>query len=174
MDRHRPSAVAAHRAATPAAGRAGDAFRADIQHALATEPIAVGTLGTLAAAAALAAALGLLGLLAALVGALRDQQMQRDLAVQGLGPRALRGELRWRFVLAGGLGIAAGLALAAVLTRLAIAAVRAGATLQAPRPSLVAVAPWGQLALGAVALLLVFVLAGWLAARVLTRPERMA
>ncbi len=54
----------------------------------------------------------------------------------------------------------AGLALAAALTRLAIAAVQAGATLQAPRPPLVAVSPWAQLTLGALALLAVFGMAG--------------
>jgi hypothetical protein len=149
----------------------GTALRANIQHALRTEPIAVGTLGTLAAAAGLAAALALVGLLAALVGGLREPRVQRDLAVQGLGPRALRGELRWRFLLAGGLGVVAGFVLAAILTRLAVAAVQAGATLQAPRPALVTVAPWTQLALGGVAVLAAFALAGWLAAGILVRPR---
>jgi hypothetical protein len=149
----------------------GAAFRARVQQALRHEPIAVGTLGTLAVAAGLAAVLALVGLLVALVGALREPRVQRDLVVQGLGPAALRAELRWRFLLAGGLGVVAGFALAVVLARLAIAAVRAGATLQAPRPPLVSVAPWAQLAVGGLALLAAFAVTGWLAAAVLERQR---
>jgi hypothetical protein len=102
------------------------------------------------------------GLVAALVGALREPRVERDLAIQGLGPRALRRELQLRILLAGTLGVLAGAAVTAVLTRLAVAAVRAGATIQAPRPPLVTVAPWGQLALGALGVLGAFALAGWI------------
>jgi hypothetical protein len=146
--------------------RLGARFRSTVQQQLRDEPIAVGTLGTLAAAAGLAAALAVIGLLAALAGALREPRVERDLEVQGLGPRALRRELRLRILVAGGLGVLCGAALAVALTGLAVAAVRAGATLEPPRPPLVTVVPWAELALGAVALLAVFAAASWVAAGV--------
>jgi hypothetical protein len=147
-------------------------FRADVQRRLSSEPIAVGTLGTLAAAAGLAAALAILGLLAALVGALREPRVERDLAVQGLGPRALRRELHLRILLAAAIGILAGTALAAALTRLAVGAVRAGATIETPRPPLVTVAPWGELALGALGLLAALALVSWLTATAVVARRR--
>lgn len=147
-------------------------FRADLQRRFDGEPIAVGTVGTLAAAAGLAAALAILGLLAALVGTLRDPRVERDLAVQGLGPRALRRELRLRILLAAAIGVLAGTALAAALTRLAVRAVRAGATIETPRPPLVTVAPWGELALGALGLLAAVALASWLAATAVVARRR--
>jgi hypothetical protein len=150
----------------------GQSFRSAVERRLRTEPIAVGTLGALAGAAGLAAALAIVGLLAALVGALREPRVERDLAIQGLGPRALRRELQLRILLAGTLGVLAGVAVTAVLTRLAVAAVRAGATTQAPRPPLVTVAPWGQLAAGAFGLLVAFALAGWIASAVVMRRRR--
>jgi hypothetical protein len=157
--------------ARPPLNRLTASWRADAQHALRSEPVAVGTLGTLAAAAALAAVLAVVGLLAALVGSLRDPRIQRDLMVQGLGPRALSGELRLRFLIAGGVGVMAGLALTALLTPLAVAAVRAGAALQSPRPALVAVLPWGQLLLGALVLMCVFALVGWASAPIAVRAS---
>jgi hypothetical protein len=156
----------------PPVNRLGASFRATVQRELRAEPIAVGTLDTLAAGAALAAGLAILGLLVALVGTLRDPRVERDLAVQGLGPRALRRELQLRILLAGTLGVLAGAALAAALTRLAVAAVRAGATIEAPRPALITVAPWGALAGGAVALLAAFVLVSWLASAVIVGRRR--
>ncbi|HEY3727631.1 MAG TPA: hypothetical protein VGL51_10685 [Solirubrobacteraceae bacterium] len=152
----------------------GQSFRSAVEHRLRTEPIAVGTLGTLAAAAGLGAVLAIVGLLAALVGALREPLVERDLAIQGLGPRALRRELQLRILLAGALGVLAGAAVAAVLTRLAVAAVRGGATIQAPRPPLVTVAPWGQLALGALGLVAAFALVGWLASAAVMARRRWA
>ena len=60
-------------------------FRADVEHSLRAEPIAVGTLGTLAAGAGLAAALAILGLLVALVGTLREPRVERDLGIHDPG-----------------------------------------------------------------------------------------
>ncbi len=71
IDTPRPH-EAERRLRSPPFAALGTSFRATVQRALRTEPIAVGTLGTLAAAAGLAAALALVGLLAALVGALRE------------------------------------------------------------------------------------------------------
>jgi hypothetical protein len=168
----RPHALAAalHR---PPLDSLGQSFRAAVEHRLRSQPIAVATMGTLAAAAGLAAALAIVGLLAALVGSLREPRVERDLAVQGLGPRDLRRELQLRVLIAGGLGVLAGAAVAAALTRLVVAAVRAGATVQAPRPPLVTVAPWGELALGTLVLLAAFAVAGWVAsAAVMARRAR--
>ena len=61
----------------------------------------------------------------------------------------------------GGLGPVAGFALAAVLTRLAAAAVSSAATLAPARPPLVTVAPWGTLVALALAALVVFWAASW-------------
>jgi hypothetical protein len=77
-----------------------------------------------------------------------------------------------RILIAGTLGVLVGAALAAALTRLAVAAVRAGATVETPRPPLVTVAPWGALALGALGLLAAFALVSWLASTVMVRRRR--
>jgi hypothetical protein len=66
-------------------------------------------------------------------------------------------------------GELAGVVLAAGLTRLAVSAVRAGATLEAPRPPLVTVTPVGELSLGALALIAACAVAAAVATRVLTR-----
>jgi hypothetical protein len=125
------------------------AFRADVQRQLRSAPIARGVLGTLVAAALLSACLAILGLLVALLGAGRDERVERDLIAQGAGPRELRRELLLRLVLAAALGVAVGIALAALLTRLAVASVRAAGAVAAPQPPLLTVAPWGQLVLWA-------------------------
>ena len=139
-------------------------FRADVERGLRSDPIARGVLGTLLAAAVIAIALALIGLLVALLGAMRDPDAERELRIQGLGPRALARELRMRIVVAAALGLVAGFALAAVLTRLAVAAVSSAATLAPPRPPLVTVAPWGSLVLLALAALVAF----WAASRIVT------
>jgi hypothetical protein len=135
-------------------------FRADVQGSLGGDPIARGVLGTLLVAAATSAALAILGLLAALLGAMRDVRAERDLIILGLSPRQLRRELRARVLAAGTLGIAGGMMLAAVLTRLVVGAVHAAGTVAVPDPPLVAIAPWGELGLLALAAIAVFALVG--------------
>ena len=127
----------------------GASFRADVQRRLRSEPVARSVQGTLIAASAITDALAVLGLLLALLGAGRDPHVELDLLAQGLGPRTLRTELRLRFLLAGALGVGAGLLVGVALTRLAVASVRAAATLAPPDPTLVTVTPWAQLALWA-------------------------
>ena len=139
--------AAARRVAGGAASRLNRSFRADVEHDLRAAPIARGVLGTLLAAAAVAIALAVLGLLVTLLGPAREQRVERDLVVQGVGPRGLRRELRLRLLLAGVLGTVVGLGVAVLLTRLAVASVRAAGTVAFPRPGLVAVAPWGELAI---------------------------
>jgi hypothetical protein len=139
--------------------------RADIERELRSAPVARGVLGTLIAGAGLAAALAIVGLLVSLLGGGRDRQVERDLVAQGVGARGLRHELRLRMTLASVLGVAAGLVIAGLLTVLAVASVRAGITLAAPQPPLVAVTPWLALALWGVAILAALQVAGWLASR---------
>jgi hypothetical protein len=138
-------------------------FRDQVERALSGAPVARAVLGTLSAAAALCGALALIGLLVTLLGPLRDRQVESDLRGLGLGPRALRTELRLRLLLAAGLGIAAGFAVALALARLAVAAVRAGAAVSSPVPALVTVIPGSVLAVWGVGALAIVVLAGWLA-----------
>jgi hypothetical protein len=145
----------------------GVAVRSQIEQHFRSAPIARALLGTLIAAAALSGALAVLGLLVALVGGARDRGVQRDLAAQGLGPRSLRLELGLRALLASAIGVCVGLAVAVVLTRLAVGAVRAG-TVAAPRPPLVTVSPWGALALWGLVALATLAVASFVAGRSMT------
>lgn len=159
--------LAALRAAlqAPPLSRLNRSFRADIEHGLRVAPIARGVLGTLLAAAALAIALAVVGLLVTLLGATRDERVQRDLVVQGVGPRGLRRELRLRLLLAGVLGTVVGLGVAVLLTRLAVASVRAAGTVAVPRPGLVTVAPWGELAVWGLVAIVALAVTSWVASR---------
>ena len=121
-------------------------WRADVERGLRRAPVARAILGTMIAAAALAGALALAGLLIALLGSVRDRRIELDLVAQGLSPREVRAELRLRIGLAAALGVLAGLAIAVVLTVLALAAVRAGLGAGVPQPPLITVAPWAELA----------------------------
>ena len=72
-------------------------------------------------------------------------------------------DLRLRGLVVALAGVVAGIALAAGLTRLAVGAVRAGASLTEPRPPLVTVVPWGGLLLWAAAVLAALGAASWIA-----------
>jgi hypothetical protein len=143
--------------------RLGVRFRADIQRGLARAPIARAVLGTLIGSAALGAVLALVGLLVVIAGALRDRRIERDLAGQGLGPRALASELRARVLLAGLLGIGCGLLLALALVQLAVQAVQAVGTVDTPDPPLVATTPLGAMAIWAAGIFVAVAGAAWLA-----------
>jgi hypothetical protein len=138
-------------------------FRADIEHGLLSAPTARAVLGTLVAAAIICVVLAVLGLLIALLGAARDERVERDLIAQGIGPGALRSELRLRIVLAGVLGVLAGFAIGVLLTRLAVATVRAAGTVAVPRPAIVTVAPWAELVAWALLACAALACAAWLA-----------
>ena len=118
------------------------------------------------AASAVSAVLAVIGLLAALLGPARDRSVERDLEAQGIGPRGLRGELRTRLGLASALGVCAGLVIAVLLVRVAVAAVRAATTLVVPRPELVTVVPWVALATWGVGTAAALLLCGSVATRV--------
>jgi hypothetical protein len=136
-----------------------------IERQLRSAPIARGVLATLSAGAILGAALAIVGLVVALLGGARDRQVERDLVAQGIAARSLRHELRLRMSFAAVFGVIAGLVIAALLTVLAVASVRAGITLSAPQPPLVAVTPWLALVGWAAAALVALLVVGWLASQ---------
>ena len=147
-------------------------FRADIDQQWLGAPVARGVLGTLIAATALSVVLAVVGLLTALLGGGRDERAESDLTEQGVGPRGLRAELRVRLALASALGVIVGLGIAVLLTRLAVASVRAAGTIADPRPPVVTVVPWAALAAWGVGAFAVLALAGWLATRILIGSGR--
>jgi hypothetical protein len=147
-------------------------FRADLDHQLRDAPVARGVFGTLIAATALSVVLAVVGLLTALLGGARDQRAETDLSEQGVGPRGLGAELRIRLVLASALGVIAGLGIAVLLTRLAVASVRAAGTVADPSPPVVTVVPWAELAAWGAGTFAVLALAGALATRALIGSER--
>jgi hypothetical protein len=140
-------------------------FRLDLEHQLRDAPVARGVLGTLIAATVLSVVLAVVGLLAALFGAARDGRVESDLREQGVGPRGLRAELRVRLTLVSLLGVAAGLAIAVLLTRLAVASVRSVGAVASPRPPAVTVVPWAALAAWGAGTLALLAIAGWLTTR---------
>jgi len=70
------------------------------------------------------------------------------------------------------LGVITGLGIAALLTRLAVASVRAAGTVADPRPPVVTVVPWAALAAWGAGMVAVLALAGWLATRTLIGSRR--
>jgi hypothetical protein len=148
------------------------AYRVDIQARLRGAPIAKAVLGTLSAATVLAAVLALLGLLVSMRGGAREERVERDLEAQGVGPAGLRRELRVRLLVTAGLGVAVGVVIAVLLTRLAVATVRAAGTVAVPRPPLVTVEPWGALVLWAAVVLAALAAAGLVATRPLGTARR--
>jgi hypothetical protein len=148
--------------------------RSELERQLRAAPIARGVLGTLEAATVLTAVLAIVGLLASLLGAVRDARVERDLIAQGFGPRGLRRELQLRLLLASAIGVAVGLGVAALLTRLAVLSVRAAATLGAPQPPLVTVVPWAALAAWGIVALFALAGAGWLGARLVVARRAVA
>jgi len=147
-------------------------FRVDVDQQQQGAPVARGVLGTLIAATALSVVLAVVGLLTALLGGARDERAESDLTEQGVGPRGLRAELRVRLALASVLGVIVGLGIAVLLTRLAVASVRAAGTAADPRPPVVTVVPWTPLAVWGAGTFAVLALAGWLATRALIGSGR--
>jgi hypothetical protein len=147
-------------------------FRADLDHQLRDAPVARGVLETLIAATALSVVLAVVGLLTMLLGGARDERAESDLEEQGVGPHGLRAELRVRLALVSVLGVVVGLGLAGLLTRLAVASVRAAGTVANPRPPVVTVVPWAALAAWGAGTFAVLALAGWLATRALVGSGR--
>lgn len=165
-----PGALAAALRGPPFSGLSVT-LRATVQAALRGGAAARAVMGTLLAAAIAGIVLAVLGLLVSLLGTMRDPRAERELVLIGLGPRALRRELGLRVLIPGVLGVSTGLVLAAGLTRLALAAVRATGTLSPGAPALVTVAPRGALALGALLTLALLAAAAAAGVRTAGRPR---
>jgi len=132
------------------------ASRRDLEHTLASDPLARALIATLTAAAVVALALAATGFWLALVGELRDERGELfDLEAQGVAPQTLRAQFRARaaFVLA--LGAAGGIVLGLLLSRLVVALVRVSAATQPAEPPLRFEAAWALAALGLLALVAV-------------------
>lgn len=117
--------------------------RLAIQRELRDDPLALGVFWTLAGGALIALLLAVLGMLLAVLSELRDERGELfDLEAQGMTPRALRRQLRLRAALVAllgfGGGVAAGLAVTALVVRLI--ALTANATTAVP--PLVSVVDW--------------------------------
>jgi hypothetical protein len=147
-------------------------FRVDLERQLLDAPVARGVLGTLIAATALSVVLAAVGLLAALRGGARDERAETDLKEQGVSWRGRRAELRTRLALSTVLGVVAGLGIAVLLTRLAVASVRAAGTVADPSPPVMPVIPWPALVAWGAGLFAVLAVAGWLGTRALIASER--
>jgi len=145
------------------------AWRSELEDQLRAAPTARGVLGTLVAATALSGILAVIGLLVALPGATRDRRVESDLIAQGIGPGGLRRELRARLLLAGLLGVIAGAAIGLLLTRLAVAVVRAAGAVSNPVPPLVTVTPLLALLAWAIAMITVLAVVSLIASRSVVR-----
>ena len=90
--------------------------RADLQRSLRDDPLARGTLLTLLAAALVALGLALVGVLLGVVSDVRDERGELDdLEAQGARPALLRRVVRLRSLVVVAVGLAGGLATAALL-----------------------------------------------------------
>ncbi|MFL5860185.1 MAG: hypothetical protein ACJ780_05330 [Solirubrobacteraceae bacterium] len=138
-------------------------YRQVIARELRQAPVSRAVLGTLIAAAALAGGLAIVGLLSALLGPARDERLETDLLDQGASPRAVRRQLRLQALIAGALGVLAGVAIAVALARLAVITAKAVATLGSGGPPPVTVDPVGELVAWALGGLLALSLAACLA-----------
>ena len=152
------------------------ASRTGIEHRLATDPLAHATALALAAGGIVALLLATLGFWVAIVSELRDERSDLfDLEAQGVAPASLRAQVRTRGVILLTIGLAGGIALAALLSRLVVSLVRVAATTALPEPPLRLDAAWLVSGLGTLVLALVTLLVvegTSLAAFRSARPER--
>jgi hypothetical protein len=111
--------------------------RSRIEHRLATDPLAHATELALGAAALVALVLAVVGFWVGILSELRDERSDFfDLEVQGLPPDGLRAQLRARALMLIALGLAGGICLGLLLSRLVVSLVRISATTSFPEPPL--------------------------------------
>ena len=119
------------------------ASRREIEHRLATDPLAHATELALGAAALVALVLALLGFWVGVLSALRDERSDfYDLEAQGVAPAGLRAQLRARAAILLALGLAGGALLGLLLSRLVVSLVRISGTTTVPEPPLRFDAAW--------------------------------
>jgi predicted lysophospholipase L1 biosynthesis ABC-type transport system permease subunit len=111
--------------------------RSRVEHQLATDPLAHATALALGAAALVALLLAVLGFWVGILSELRDERSDfYDLEVQGVPPGGLRAQLRARAAMLIALGLAGGVCLGVLLSRLVVSLVRISATTGSPEPPL--------------------------------------
>jgi hypothetical protein len=152
------------------------ASRAGEERRLAGDPLAHATAVALGAAGLVALVLAVLGFWVGVVSELHDEKSDFfDLEAQGLAPADMRRQLRMRGVILLTLGLAGGLALAVLLSRLVVSLIRVSGTTAVPEPPLRLDPDWLVGGLGIAALLLAALLVAEgasLAAFRGSRPER--
>jgi hypothetical protein len=137
-----------------------------IEARLAAQPLARGLLDVLALSALLALVLGIAGLVLVCAADLGDERDHLvDLEAMGVGPAALRSHLVLRAAILVVVGIAGGLVLGAVLTRLVIDVVSLGAGTDTASPPLRSVQSAGLVAAGLAAFAVVGLALVWAFAR---------
>jgi ABC-type antimicrobial peptide transport system permease subunit len=126
--------------------------RSDTLARLKADPLARGALLTLAGTAAVALLLALVGLVLSVVGDVRDDRGELfDLEAQGAAPSTIRTHLRLRAALVAAFGVAGGLLLGTILSRLVISLVSVTASAAEPEPPLRLALDWPLLAIAATA-----------------------
>jgi ABC-type antimicrobial peptide transport system permease subunit len=129
------------------------ASRRDTRSQLLSQPLAQGITVTLAAAGIVALLLAAVGVWVTLVSDARDERGELfDLEAQGVAPGTLRNQLRLRSAVLLAFGIAGGLVLGLVLSRLVVSVVSVSAETTSPVPPLVTDPAWGTVALALVLL----------------------
>jgi hypothetical protein len=129
------------------------ASRRDMRSQLASQPLARGITVTLGAAGIVALLLAAVGIWVTLVSDARDERGELfDLEAQGVAPGTLRNQLRLRSVVLLAFGIAGGLVLGLVLSRLVVSVVSVSAETTTPVPPLVVDPAWGTVAVALVLL----------------------
>jgi hypothetical protein len=148
--------------------------RAGLAAAAAADPFAGSVIAAFAAAGAAGLLLAALGLALGALADLRDETGElRDLEAQGLGPRALRRQVRARTLILSAAGTLSGLVMGVGLAWVVTAALGIGATASRPVPPLVLETPWsGLLAAFIVPMLAAAALAGLAAGRAFRAAAR--
>ena len=117
--------------------------RAELETALAREPLADGILLTLAAAAVAALMLGLAGLVLSVLASLRDDRGTfDDLEAQGAEPRLLRRAVEARAGTLAGFGVLGGVAIGIALGAVVVALVAVSAGVADAEPPLRLAVDW--------------------------------
>ncbi len=151
------------------------ASRSEVEHRLATDPLAHATELALGAAALVALTLAVLGFWVGVLSELRDERSDfYDLEAQGVAPAGLRAQLRARAAILVVLGLAGGALLGLLLSRLVVSLVRISGTTAVPEPPLRFDAAWLATGLLFAALLVLALLVAEATSLAAFRDERPA